>query len=70
MQSMRALHRHLHFKRSGARGSKTIRNGGRSGLHEMHGLHQRLSERRACILVLGNRRSWFRNRTQLREITL
>src|SRR6266576_4594228 len=52
MQSMRPLHCHLHFERPGARGSEAVRNGGRSGLHEMYGLRQRLSERRFVF--------WFR----------
>ena len=43
---MRPLHCDLHFERAGARGGETIRNGSRSGLHEMHGLRQRLPERR------------------------
>ena len=33
----------------GARGSEAVRDGGRSGLHEMHGLRQRLPERRALF---------------------
>ena len=43
---MRPLHRDLHFERSRSRGSEGIQDGGRSRLHEMHGLHQRLPERR------------------------
>jgi hypothetical protein len=46
MQPMRPLHSDLHVKRSGARGGEAIRDGSRSGLHEVHGLRQRLSERR------------------------
>ena len=46
LQSMRALHRHLHLKRPRPRGGERIQDGGRSGVHEMHGLHQRLPERR------------------------
>ena len=49
MQSVRALHCHVHFERVGARGSEAIRDGGRSGLHEMHGLRQRLSQRRTLF---------------------
>src|SRR5437764_11020805 len=56
---MRPLHGDLHVKRSCARRSKTIRNGCRSRLHEMHGLHQRLSKRRAVFWFwkAGRRRS-------------
>ena len=42
MQSVRTLHCDLHFERPCACGSEAIRDGGRSGLHEMHGLRQRL----------------------------
>ena len=49
VQSVRALHRHVHFERVGARGSEAIRDGGRSGLHEVHGLRQRMSKRRALF---------------------
>ena len=52
LQSMRPLHCDVHVKRSGARGSEAVRNGGRSGLYEMYGLRQRLSERRLVF--------WFR----------
>jgi hypothetical protein len=49
LQSMRPLHGDLHVKRAGARGSEAIRDGSRSGLHEMHGLRQRLPKRRALL---------------------
>src|SRR5439155_16926613 len=34
---------------AGARVSEAVRDGGRSGLHKMHGLRERLSERRALF---------------------
>ena len=46
MQSVRPLHCDLHFECAGARGGEAIRDGSRSGLHEMHGLRQRLPKRR------------------------
>src|SRR5687768_2327229 len=46
LQSMWTLHSDLHFKRHGSRRSKTVWNGCRSWLHEMYGLHKRLSQRR------------------------
>ena len=46
LQPMRPLHRHVHFERSRSRGSEGLQDGRRSRLHEMHGLHQRLPERR------------------------
>ena len=49
VQSVRALHCHVHFERVGACGSEAVRDGGRSGLHEMHGLRQRVSKRRALF---------------------
>src|SRR5947207_8064797 len=49
---MRPLHCDVHVKRSGARGSEAVRNDDRSGLYEMYGLRQRLSERRLVF--------WFR----------
>ena len=49
LQSMRPLHCDLHVKRSGARRGEAIWDGGRSGLHEVHGLRQRLSERRSLF---------------------
>ena len=49
VQSVRTLHCHLHFQCPGACGSEAVRDGGRSGLHEMHGLRQRLPERRALF---------------------
>jgi hypothetical protein len=52
MQPMRPLHCDLYFERARACRGETVRNGGRSGLHEMHGLRQRLSERRLVF--------WFR----------
>ena len=46
---MRPLHRDLHLKRVGARGGEAIRDGGRSRLHEVHGLRQRMSQRRSLF---------------------
>ena len=46
---MRPLYCDLHLKRARARGGEAVRDGGRSGLHEMHGLRERLSERRALF---------------------
>ena len=50
---MRALHRDLHLERPRPCGGEALQDGGRSGLHEMHGLHQRLPERRACTIGWG-----------------
>ena len=47
LQSMRSLHGHVHFERTRPRGSESAQDGGRPRLHEVHGLRQRLSERRA-----------------------
>ena len=49
MQPMRPLHRDLHVERNGARGGEAVRDGGRSGLHEVHGLRERLSQRRSLF---------------------
>ena len=46
LQSMWTLHSYLHFKRNGPRRGKTVWNGRRSRLHEVYGLHKRLSQRR------------------------
>ncbi len=49
LQPVRPLHRHLHLERARARRGEAIRHGRRSRLHEVHGLHQRLPERRALL---------------------
>ena len=46
---MRPLHRDLHLKRVGARRGEAIRDGRRSRLHEVHGLRQRMSQRRSLF---------------------
>ena len=43
------LHCDLHVKRVGARRGETVRDGGGSGLHEVHGLRERLSQRRSLF---------------------
>src|SRR3954451_3639055 len=48
---MRALHRDLHLERARSCGGERLQNGRRSRMHEMHGLHQCLSQRCSLLRV-------------------
>ena len=69
---MRALHGDLHVQRPGPRGGQALRHGGRFGLHEVHGLRERLPEDAILTNGAGNYTAWVhrlyryrRYRTQL-----